>query len=246
MGKNIWKLKEYYNFMLTEQKVVLSADDYNKEGLLDLVKKIGDRVYCVKIHNLYDLYGPQIVSDLRKAGAKKVWVDAKLHDIPNAVKLRAQALAESGCDIITVHASGGTEMMQAAKEGFGKGKVFAVTALTSLDDATIQNIYNAQDAQELVMRLAPMVKLAGVDGLVCSPKEIAILRANPDYRYLELAVPGIRSTGVGTDDQKRFDTPANALSAGANFLVIGRQITKALDPEEAVNVLESEIALVIK
>ncbi len=232
--------------MLTETKVILSADGYDKEGLLGLVEKIGKKVYCVKIHNLYDRYGPQIVNDLRRAGARKVWVDVKLHDIPNTVKLRARALAESGCEIITVHASGGMEMMRAAKEGFNKGKVFAVTALTSLNNEAIKIIYGAQDAKELVMRLALLVKMSGVDGLVCSPQEVPALRAVPDYNDLELVVPGIRSAGVGVDDQKRFDTPSNALRAGANFLVIGRQITKAPNPVEAVDALESEIAQAVK
>jgi orotidine-5'-phosphate decarboxylase len=232
--------------MFTEKKVILSADDYDRQGLLDLAKKIGKKVFCIKIHNLYDRFGPQIVSDLRTAGAHRVWVDAKLHDIPNTVKLRAQALADSGCDIITVHASGGGEMMSAAKQGFGKGKIFAVMALTSLDNRMIGAIYNAQDAKELVMRLAPMVKHSGADGMVCSPMEILALRAVSEYDDLALAVPGIRSAGVGTDDQKRFDTPFNALKSGADFLVIGRQITKAADPVQALDALEIEISQVIK
>lgn len=232
--------------MYTEEKVILSADDFDREGLMELVKQIGSQVFCVKIHNLYDKFGHGIVADLKAAGAKRVWVDAKLHDIPNTAKLRAEALAESGCDIITVHASGGAEMMKAAKQGFGSGKVFAVTALTSLDDSQISKIYNAKDAKELVGRLVPMIKQSGVDGLVCSPQEIALIRSVPDFADLELAIPGIRSLGVSSDDQKRFDTPANALRAGANYLVIGRQITKAPDPLKAIADLESEIVQVLK
>jgi len=232
--------------MFTKQKVVLSADDYGREGLISLVKKIGGKVYCVKIHNLYDQYGPQIVKDLREAGAKKVWIDAKLHDIPNTVKLRAAAIASSGADILTVHASGGVEMLKGAKEGFGKGKVFAVTALTSLDDNAIKNIYNAQDAKELVGRLAVLVKESGVDGLVCSPHEIVMLREKSEFDSLELVIPGIRSAGVDSNDQKRFDTPGNALKAGANFLVMGRQITKSADPVAALESLDKEISEVLK
>jgi orotidine-5'-phosphate decarboxylase len=232
--------------MFTQEKIILSADEYDREGLLEVVKKIGDKVYCIKIHNLFDQYGPQIVKDLREAGANKVWIDAKLHDIPNTVKLRARAIASSGADILTVHASGGVEMLKAAKEGFGTGKVFAVTALTSLDDAAIKNIYNSQSAKELVGRLALLVKESGVDGLVCSPQEISMLREKSEFDSLELVIPGIRSAGVDVNDQKRFDTPGNALRAGANFLVIGRQITKASDPMVAIESLEKEILEVFK
>lgn len=228
--------------MHTEEKIILAADDFDKEGLFDLVRKIGKRVFCIKIHNLYDEFGPGIVSELKQAGALRVWMDAKLHDIPNTVKLRAQAFAKAGCDIITVHASGGVEMMSAAKLGFGNGKVFAITALTSLDDESIKKIYNSEDAKELVSRLAPMVKEAGIPGLVCSPKEIQMLRSDPAYRDLELAVPGIRSAGIDSHDQKRFDTPENAIKAGANYLVIGRQLTKAADLLRALDFLENELA----
>jgi orotidine-5'-phosphate decarboxylase len=227
--------------MYTEKKVILAADEFDREGLLEFVKKIGGKVYCVKIHNLYDQFGPNIVKDLKDAGAARVWVDFKLHDIPNTVKLRAKALAESGCDIITVHASGGVEMMTAAKEGFGTGKVYAVTALTSLNDESLNKIYKSGSAEELIVRLAVLVKESGVDGLVCSPKEISAIRSNPDFDNLELVIPGIRSAGVSADDQKRFDTPENALKSGASYLVIGRQITKAENPLEAINSLELEL-----
>jgi orotidine-5'-phosphate decarboxylase len=227
--------------MQTEQKVILSADELNKDELFSLLKKVGSLVNCIKIHNLFDLHGPSIVSDLKNAGAKRVWVDFKLHDIPNTVKLRAKALSESGCDIITVHASGGIEMMLAAKQAFGSGKVYAVTALTSLSDEMVKEIYNSSGAEELVNRLALLVRESGVDGLVCSPKEISILRSNRQLTGLELVVPGIRSAGVETNDQRRFATPENAIKAGANFLVIGRQITKAANPVEALKLLEKEI-----
>ena len=230
------------NNMLIEQKVILAVDEFNKEQLLDFVKKFGSKLFCVKIHSLYDQCGPGIVKEIKDAGAQKVWVDFKLHDIPNTVKLRAKAIAESGADILTVHASGGVEMMRAAKEGFGSGKVYAVTALTSLTDENIKNIYNSSGSEDLVSRLAVLVKESGVDGLVCSPKEIAMLRSNAEFKNLELVVPGIRSVGVSADDQNRFDTPANALTAGADFLVIGRQITKAMNPLEAIQLLEKEIS----
>lgn len=232
--------------MHTEQRVILAADDFSKAGLLKFIRNFGRQVYGVKIHNLYDEFGPGIVAELKQAGARKVWVDAKLHDIPHTVRLRAQAFAAAGCDIITVHASGGVEMMSAAKEGFSGGQIFAVTVLTSLENGAVQNIYNSPDVQSLVVRLALLAKQAGVDGVVCSPREIAAIRTNSALSELKLVIPGIRSAGVNADDQKRFDTPGNAITAGADFLVLGRQLTKALDPAEVLDLLENEIARVLK
>ncbi len=231
--------------MYTEQKIILATDEFGREELLDFVGKVGSRVYCVKIHSLYDLYGPGIVSELKKAGASKVWVDAKLHDIPNTVRLRAKAIANSGCEILSVHASGGVEMLSAAKEGFGSGKVLGITALTSLTDQAIKDIYQSADAKELVGRLTPLIKQSGINGLVCSPKELELVRSNPDFNELELVIPGIRSAGVDVNDQKRFDTPFNALKAGASYLVMGRQLTQAADVAVALNKLEHELKLAL-
>ena len=230
--------------MYTEKRVILAADELGYDPLLKLLGQIGSRIYAVKVHNMYDLYGPQIVGELRGAGVRRIWVDAKLHDIPNTAKLRARALRLSGCDIITVHASGGAKMMAAAQEGFGVGKVFGVTALTSLDDEDIKDIYNAESSGELVNRLAPKVKASGIAGLVCSAMELTMLRQQPQYKHLELVVPGIRSAGVDVDDQKRVDTPGNAIKAGATYLVIGRQLTKAEDPVAALDALEAELTIV--
>lgn len=228
--------------MKTEDKIILSADDLDKENLTSLIGKIGKRIYAVKIHNLYDTYGPEIIAELKNAGVQKVWVDFKLHDIPNTVKLRAKSLAEAGVGIITVHASGGLEMLTASKEGFGSGKVYAVTALTSLSDAEISEVYGNVTAENLVLKLAKIVKESGIDGLVCSPKEVSAIRSNADFNNLELVIPGIRSVGVSSDDQKRFDTPENTLRAGANYLVMGRQITKAENAELALDLIQQEIA----
>ena len=231
--------------MYTEQKIILATDEFNYNEIIDFVKKFGNKVFGVKIHNLFDQFGPKIVSELQTAGAKRVWVDAKLHDIPNTVKLRAKAIAGSGCNILSVHASGGEEMMRAAKEGFGSGKVYAVTALTSLTEENLKAIYNVENFEELVKYLAKLAKNSGVDGLVCSPKEISLLKSDPDLKNLELVVPGIRSVGVDVNDQQRFDTPTNALKAGANFLVVGRQLTKATDKAKAFDDLEKELANIL-
>ena len=227
--------------MLTKDKIILSADDLELESLFDLVKKIGDKIFGVKIHNLFDWHGQAVVSDLRSKGAKRIWVDFKLHDIPNTVKLRAKALADAGADIITVHASGGVDMMRAAKEGFGLGKVYAVTALTSLNDENIKNIYGCKNAEALVKNLADLALEAGVDGIVCSPKEVSIIKSDLKFSKLQLVVPGVRSENVKKDDQQRTGTPENTLKAGADLLVVGRQITQALDAVKALENLQKEI-----
>ena len=119
--------------MLNEKRIILAADGLSLGQCLDLASEIGNWVYAIKIHSLYDQHGPTVVRGLLDAGANRVWVDAKLYDIPNTVKLRAQAIAESGADILTVHASGEVEMMMAAVEG-GPAEVYAVTVLTSMSE----------------------------------------------------------------------------------------------------------------
>jgi orotidine-5'-phosphate decarboxylase len=227
--------------MHTQNKVIVATDEFNKTELLAFVKNYGHNFFGIKIHSLYDLYGPSLVNELKEAGAKKVWVDAKLHDIPNTVKLRAQAIANSGADILSVHASGGLEMLKSAQEGFGNKMVLGITALTSLTQENIQQIYGAKNSEELVVNLANIVKASGISGLVCSPLEVKILRTNKNFDSLNLVVPGIRSLGVSNDDQKRVGTPAQTLQAGANFLVIGRQLTKAENIPLALEKLEQEL-----
>jgi len=207
-------------------KIILALDEIQDvEEVKKFVQKVGHLVYAVKIHNLYDKYGPDVVSTLKEAGAEKVWVDFKLYDIPNTVKLRAESIT---ADIISVHASGGAKMM---KEAVASGKeIFAVTALTSFSPEEVQQIYN-RSVDDTVLTLAHMAKEAGVAGIVCSPKELKMLRSYTEFKDLKLVVPGIRSQGADMNDQNRVATPAEALEAGADYLVIGRQVTQAADPE---------------
>lgn len=223
------------------EKIIISADELGEQELLALASSIGPRVYAVKVHDVYDKLGPSIVGELKDAGAQKVWMDAKLHDIPNTARARAKAFAENGVDIITVHASGGVEMMRAAKEGAGSAEVYAVTVLTSLSEEAASTIYH-QKVQEQVLALAHLAKEAEVDGVVCSAKEVAMLAADPALNGLKFVVPGVRSPGADTHDQKRVASPKEALEAGATLLVIGRQVTTTQDPGAALDAIESEIA----
>ncbi len=218
------------------KKIILALDEIqNLDDAVALVKKVGPLVYAVKIHNLYDRFGPDVVRMLKEAGAEKVWVDFKLYDIPNTGKNRTRDI--SG-DIISVHASGGVGMM---KEAVASGKeIFAITILTSFSASEVKQIYN-REVDDVVLVLARMAKEAGVAGIVCSAKEIKMLRENYDFKDLKLVVPGIRSSGIDLNDQNRVGTPEQALLDGADYLVIGRQITQALDPEAEAQKLCEEI-----
>ncbi|OGE82813.1 MAG: orotidine 5'-phosphate decarboxylase [Candidatus Doudnabacteria bacterium RIFCSPLOWO2_01_FULL_44_21] len=224
--------------MVTTERVILAADELSLEQCTRLVGEIGDRIYAVKVHNLYDKEGPGVVQLLRKAGASRVWVDAKLHDIPNTVKLRAQAIADSGADIVTVHASGEIEMMMAALES--GITVYAITVLTSLDEEQA-HLLHGQPTKAQVLYLARLAKLAGVHGVVSSPKEVGILAKRPELKGLELVTPGIRSAGKDAGDQKRVDTPTAAIKTGSTRLVVGRQLTASDDPVRALDELEQEL-----
>jgi orotidine-5'-phosphate decarboxylase len=225
-------------------QVFLALDGMGYNRSMDLTEKVGSRVHAVKVHDLLDAHGPRVFDFLRKATARNIFADAKLHDIPNTVSLRAFALANAGADYISVHASGGLKMLEAATEGArrGNGKILAITVLTSLEAVhEVPAIYGGQ-AWDVVLKFALMAKRAGVYGVVCSAKEVGLLAAHPDLRGLKLIVPGTRSPGKDTHDQQRVDTPAAALAAGADYLVIGRQLTKAPDPIAALDELEAEIA----
>jgi len=222
-----------------QNRIILAADELSLAQCLDLASKIGGRVHAIKIHNVFDAQGPTVVEQLHHAGAERVWVDAKLHDIPNTVRLRAEAIADSGAEIITVHASGEIEMMKAAVKAF-PFEVYAITVLTSLNEEQA-HLLHGQPTKAGALYLARLAKLAGVDGIVCSPKEVGILAKRPELKGLKFIVPGVRSAGKDVGDQQRVDTPGNAVRAGATYLVVGRQITQAEDPVAALDALEAEL-----
>lgn len=222
------------------KKIILALDEIQDlDEALALVKKIGPQVYAVKVHNLYDKFGPSIVDKLKEAGAEKVWVDFKLYDIPNTGRLRAENI---NADIISVHASGGVKMMKAIVDSCValRKEIFAVTALTSFIENEVKQIYN-REVDDVVLTLAKLSNEAGVSGIVCSPKEVKILRAHPEFKNLKIIVPGVRSIGTDTNDQSRVGTPKQAIADGADFLVIGREITSSKDPVLALLAIQKEI-----
>ncbi len=220
-------------------RIILAADGLTLDQTVALVKKVGKLVYGVKIHNLFDEFGESAVHAIKDAGTDIVWVDAKLHDIPETVKARAAVIEASGANMLTVHASGGVKMMMAAREG-NDLDVMGVTILTSLSAEDAQLIYGLP-AQLAVMQLARLAKLAKLQGIVCSPKEVGALSRMPELAGMKFVIPGIRSAGVKANDQERIATPEEAIINGATHLVIGRQITTAPDPEEAIGKIFQEI-----
>jgi orotidine-5'-phosphate decarboxylase len=177
------------------------------------------------------------------AGAAPLFLDLKLHDIPNTVAGAVRAVAPLEPALLTVHCAGGAAMMQAAAQAAeGRMKIVGVTVLTSLDGADLASVGQSAPARDQVRRLAALARQSGLDGVVCSPHEVAALRRDCGDGFL-LVVPGIRpSMAARDDDQKRVMTPRQALEAGADYLVVGRPITGAPDPAAAAAAIRAEIA----
>ncbi|GAA0931194.1 orotidine-5'-phosphate decarboxylase [Nonomuraea longicatena] len=194
---------------------------------------VAPHVTTVKVGlELYLRHGPDVVAAVREAGELSVFLDLKLHDIPNTVAGAARAVSRLRPSILTVHASGGPAMIQAAVEGAPGARIAAVTVLTSMTEADLAAVGLAGPAEAAVRRLAAMAVTAGATAVVCSPHEVAAVRAEVGPDVL-LITPGVRPEGGGTQDQARVATPERALADGADLLVIGRPITGAEDPGAA-------------
>lgn len=206
-----------------------------------LVEELGDAVRFYKVGmELYAAEGPAMVRELLARGAQ-VFLDLKFYDIPETVKRATAQVAQMGVSLLTVHGSGA--VMRAAVEGRGTSglKLLGVTVLTSFDESDLADMGYACKVEDLVSLRVRKAVEAGVDGLVCSPLEVARVREIAGAAAV-LVTPGVRSAGAATGDQRRVATPKEALRNGATYLVIGRQITRAADPrEEALRILE-EIA----
>lgn len=232
-----------------KQHLALAIDVPLPQGLA-LFGKLRQHVGVAKVGlSLFLEHGPAAVVPFVAAGAR-VFLDLKLHDIPNTVELAAQRAAALGVSFLTVHASGGAAMLQAAVRGAREGAasvgapapvILAVTVLTSMDEAGLRQVGVPGSTESQVARLAELAKRAGVGGLVCSAREVSGVRraVGPD---LVLCTPGIRPTGVVANDQARVETPTSAIRAGADLLVVGRPIYEASDPLAAAAALEAEVS----
>ena len=187
--------------------------------------------------------GPQAVRRMRELGHQVFW-DTKLHDIPNTVAGAAAQVGRAGAAMYTVHALGGREMVAAAREAVAgcapRPRVLAITLLTSMSEDTLAQVGIRGPVEERVVSLALLAQEAGADGVVASPHEVAAIRAACGPSLL-IVTPGIRPAGAQAGDQQRPGTPAQAVAAGADYLVIGRPITRAADPAQAVAAIVQEI-----
>jgi orotidine-5'-phosphate decarboxylase len=230
---------------MIDQKVIVALDYDNQADALAFVDRIDPNSCRLKVgKEMFTLFGPDFVKELHKRGFS-VFLDLKFHDIPNTCSKAVRAAAELGVWMVNVHAGGGEKMMTASREilePYGKDRplLIGVTVLTSMEQSDLAGIGLDVAPQEQVIRLANLTKNAGLDGVVCSAQESALLKAELGKEF-KLVTPGIRPTGSAVGDQKRIMTPVNAIQAGSDYLVIGRPITQAEDPSSVLKQINMEL-----
>ena len=217
--------------------IVVALDFPGFEQAMAMARQLNPQDCRVKVgKELFTRCGPQVVDALHQLGFE-VFLDLKFHDIPNTTAMAVKAAAEMGVWMVNVHCSGGLKMMAACREVLeqhpgAKPLLIGVTVLTSMEQGDLAGIGLDVAPQEQVLRLAGLAEQAGLDGLVCSAQEAQALKQQ--WPAGRLVTPGIRSAGTASDDQKRILTPAQAMQAGSDYLVIGRPVTRADDPAAAV------------
>jgi orotidine-5'-phosphate decarboxylase len=223
-------------------KIIVALDVATEEKALGLVKELRDQISFFKIGlQLYTAEGPEIVRAVLSNGAK-VWLDIKLYDIPNTVARAVESANNLGVHMLTIHLSGGSEMVRAATAARTNNMLLlGVTVLTSATEQTLREIGISGTVDDQVLRLARLGVEAGIDGVVASPHEIKKLRAEFGDK-IKIAVQGVRPTWAEPGDQKRFMTPREALEAGADYIGIGRPITAHPRPSEAVTKILQELS----
>jgi orotidine-5'-phosphate decarboxylase len=230
------------------KRIAVALDASERGRILELARLLAPETGVLKIGlEAFCSHGPALVAEV--VALAPVFLDLKLHDIPNTVGAAAAAAARTGASILNVHATGGREMMRVAGErareaaaaaGLPAPRVIAVTVLTSLDAEALSEVGIEGTPRTAALRLAVLAKGSGLDGVVCSPEEIVAIRAACGPEFL-LVVPGIRPAGSAAADQKRIATPGSAAKAGADLLVIGRPITGAADPAATARAINREI-----
>lgn len=227
---------------MTEQRPIIALDFPSFEDVKAFLAKFPEeeKLYLKVGMELYYAAGPAIITFL-KQGGHSVFLDLKLHDIPNTVKSAMAVLARLGVDMTNVHAAGGVEMMKAAREGLGQGPILiAVTQLTSTSEEQMKDFQNIQTSlAESVVHYAKKTAEAGLDGVVCSAHEVAVIREAAGQDFICLT-PGIRPSGAEVGDQKRVMSPAQARAIGSSYIVVGRPITQAVDPLAAYRSIKAE------
>jgi orotidine-5'-phosphate decarboxylase len=229
---------------LREEKLCVALDLPTRGEILSAARRFGEKAGWLKVGlEAFVAEGPRIVSEVAETGAR-VFLDLKLHDIPTTVARAVAAAVRSGASMVNVHAFGGREMLVAARESANAAgpsvKVIAVTLLTSLDSRSLADLPVSGHPEGIARRLATLAKDCGLDGVVCAPRDVREVKGACGSGFLAV-VPGIRSAGTTRFDQKRIATPADALSEGADLLVVGRPLTAAPDPDAALESLLAEI-----
>jgi orotidine-5'-phosphate decarboxylase len=221
--------------------IAVALDAPNLNSAASWASLVTPHVSTVKIGlELYLRYGPEAVASIRGASAVDVFLDLKLHDIPATVAGAASAVARLRPTLLTVHAAAGPAAIRAAARAVPDTRIVAVTVLTSLSDDDLDRIGMAGPVSDAVLRLAALSVEAGARGLVCSPREVAAVRAEVGSD-ITLITPGVRPAGADAHDQARVATPEEALRAGADLLVIGRPITGAADPGAAAAAIAASL-----
>lgn len=233
-----------------KDKLIIALDVDSASRALDLFVELRDIAGMFKIGSqLFTAAGPDIVRQIISKGGR-IFLDLKFHDIPNTVAAAGVEATRLGVSIFNVHASGGAEMLKrttaavnevSVKEGLVKPRVIAVTLLTSIDQNTLARIGVLDDPRSVVSSWSQLAADCGLDGVVASPQEIEVIRAAVDKPDFVIVTPGIRQAGDAADDQRRVRTAAEAIRAGADYLVVGRPILNAADPAAAANRVVSEI-----
>lgn len=235
--------------MASDKRLIVALDVSSMEKVRYLVEELGDTVSYYKVGmELFYSVGSEVITYLKEKG-KEIFLDLKLHDIPNTVANGLAALTSMGASMLNIHASGGVAMMKAASQavaskaetlGVQRPKLIAVTILTSIDDAEWTNLRYSEDIPGQVVNLARLAHNAGLDGVVASPQEAAMIRAACGDDFI-IVTPGVRPQGAAVNDQSRIATPSGALKNGASHLVVGRPITAAADPGKAAAAILEEM-----
>jgi orotidine-5'-phosphate decarboxylase len=228
--------------MTPRAPIAVALDSSDVETAARWAHAVAPHVQALKVGlELFCRQGPDVLKTVRGGSGVDLFLDLKLHDIPNTVRSAAAAVARLKPRYLTVHAAGGSAMIRAAVEAAPEVRIAAVTVLTSLDAAVLEEVGLTGPPLDAVRRLATLAVKAGARAVVCSPHEVAALRAEigPD---VDLITPGVRPAGAATQDQVRVATPQQALADGATLLVIGRPITGAADPGAAAAALAASLA----
>lgn len=228
-------------------KIIVAVDFPSLEPAREFVAKLNPQLCRLKVGSvLFTHYGPALIEEWQRQGFS-IFLDLKFHDIPQTVAGACRAAAELGVWMVNLHLSAGPEALVAAREELAifpaskRPLLIGVTVLTSLNAKDLTEVGMLNDVSSLVLRLALMAQMAGLDGVVCSPQEISLLRTKLKKPFL-LVTPGIRLADQAADDQKRIATPKQAIQAGADYVVIGRPITQASDPQQTLQSIMTDIA----